>query len=230
MTDGATRDLVVTRLYNAPLALVWRAWSDPSYVMQWWGPEGFTCPLAQIDFREGEMSLVCIRSPEYGDHYSTWRYERIVPMQQIAYQKQAMRPLPSGRGTLACFCLLVANSGALRPSCARALNPCVVGFGPVLLAPSHGRGVAEKNPSRRNTVAVSLEAFTELGAAAPSRSGGHPARSSLRREAPCLSAWAVSLLQHLEALEQEAEEKGGVHQLLADHFTKVYKVTMPLAA
>jgi hypothetical protein len=38
------------------------------------------------------------------------------------------------------------------------------------------------------------------------------------------------LLQHLDALEQEAEEKGGVHQMLADHFAKVYKVSLPLAA
>jgi hypothetical protein len=38
------------------------------------------------------------------------------------------------------------------------------------------------------------------------------------------------LLQHLEALEQEAEEKGGVQQLLADHFAKVYKVSLPRAA
>jgi hypothetical protein len=37
------------------------------------------------------------------------------------------------------------------------------------------------------------------------------------------------LLQHLEELEQEAEERGGVQQVLADHFAKVYKVTMPLA-
>jgi hypothetical protein len=38
------------------------------------------------------------------------------------------------------------------------------------------------------------------------------------------------LLQRLDALEQEAEEKGGVQQALADHFAKVYKVSMPLAA
>ena len=38
------------------------------------------------------------------------------------------------------------------------------------------------------------------------------------------------LLQHLETLEQEAEEKGGVQQMLADHFAKVYKVSLPLAA
>jgi hypothetical protein len=35
------------------------------------------------------------------------------------------------------------------------------------------------------------------------------------------------LLQHLDALEQEAEEKGGVQQVLADHFAKVYKVGLP---
>jgi hypothetical protein len=38
------------------------------------------------------------------------------------------------------------------------------------------------------------------------------------------------LLQHLEALEQEAEEKGGVQQVLSDHFAKVYKVSLPLSA
>jgi uncharacterized protein YndB with AHSA1/START domain len=89
MTDTTNNskkhDLVVTRIFNAPLSLVWKAWSDPLYVMQWWGPEGFTSPLAQMDFREGATSLVCMRSPAYGDHYSTWQYEKIVPMQRIEY-------------------------------------------------------------------------------------------------------------------------------------------------
>lgn len=38
------------------------------------------------------------------------------------------------------------------------------------------------------------------------------------------------LLQHLEALEQGAEEKGRVQQMLADHFARIYKVSVPLAA
>jgi hypothetical protein len=38
------------------------------------------------------------------------------------------------------------------------------------------------------------------------------------------------ITQHLDALEREAEEKGGVQQVLADHFAKVYKVSLPLAA
>jgi uncharacterized protein YndB with AHSA1/START domain len=79
------RDLIVTRVFDAPVEQVWKAWSDPSSVMQWWGPEGFTSPLAHMDFREGATSLVCMSSPEYGDHYSTWQYEKIVPMQRIEY-------------------------------------------------------------------------------------------------------------------------------------------------
>ena len=81
------RDLVVTRIFDAPVEMVWKAWTDPEVVMQWWGPTGFTSPLARIDFREGGTSLVCMRAPEYGfgDQYSTWQYREIVPMKRIDY-------------------------------------------------------------------------------------------------------------------------------------------------
>jgi uncharacterized protein YndB with AHSA1/START domain len=82
------RDVVVTRVFDAPVELVWRAWSDPEYVRQWWGPTGFTCPLAEMDFREGGRTLVCMRAPqEFGgqDMYNTWTYTRILPMQRIEY-------------------------------------------------------------------------------------------------------------------------------------------------
>jgi uncharacterized protein YndB with AHSA1/START domain len=79
------RDLVVTRVFDAPLEQVRKAWSDPEYVMQWWGPEGFTSPLAKMDFREGGTSLVCMSSPEYGDLYNIWTYRKIVPTERIEY-------------------------------------------------------------------------------------------------------------------------------------------------
>jgi uncharacterized protein YndB with AHSA1/START domain len=82
------RDLVVTRIFNAPVDLVWKAWTDPALVMQWWGPDGFTSPSAEIDFREGGTSLVCMRAPrEFGgqDFYSTWTYQKIVPLQRIEF-------------------------------------------------------------------------------------------------------------------------------------------------
>ncbi|HEX3051394.1 MAG TPA: SRPBCC domain-containing protein [Aggregatilineaceae bacterium] len=79
------RDLVMTRVFDAPIEQVWKAWTDPEWVMQWWGPTGFTCPLAKIDFREGGTSLVGMSSPEYGDHYSTWHYQEIVPLKRIEF-------------------------------------------------------------------------------------------------------------------------------------------------
>jgi len=67
------------------LKLVWRAWSDPEHIKKWWGPQGFTAPLVQVDFREGATTLVCMSSPQHGEHYSTWRYEKIIPMLLIEY-------------------------------------------------------------------------------------------------------------------------------------------------
>ncbi len=81
-------NMVVTRDIDAPVEQVWKAWSASERVMKWWGPTGFTCPLAKMDFREGGTSLVCMRAPqEYGgmDMYNTWTYTKIVPMQRIEF-------------------------------------------------------------------------------------------------------------------------------------------------
>jgi uncharacterized protein YndB with AHSA1/START domain len=84
-TADTKRDLVVTCVFDAPVEPVWKAWTDPEHVMRWWGPTGFTSPLAKMDFREGGTSLVCMRSPEGQDIYNTWTYRKIVPMERIEY-------------------------------------------------------------------------------------------------------------------------------------------------
>ena len=83
-----TFDVIITRVFDAPVEEVWRAWSDPEYVTRWWGPTGFTSPSAEMDFREGGASLVCMRAPaEYGgqDMYHTWTYTRIDPHERIEF-------------------------------------------------------------------------------------------------------------------------------------------------
>jgi uncharacterized protein YndB with AHSA1/START domain len=87
-TEFKKRDLVVTRIFEAPVERVWKAWLDPADVMQWWGPQGFTCPVAKMDFREGGTSLVCMRAPqEFGgqDFYNAWSYQEIEPLERIEY-------------------------------------------------------------------------------------------------------------------------------------------------
>jgi uncharacterized protein YndB with AHSA1/START domain len=63
-TEPQQRNLVVTRVFDAPLEQIWKAWSDSEQVRRWWGPAGFTCPVAKMDFREGGTSLVCMRAPK----------------------------------------------------------------------------------------------------------------------------------------------------------------------
>ena len=85
------RDLVITRIFDAPVERVWRAWTDPEYVMRWWGPTGFTSPLCRIDFREGGKYLFCMRAPKEfqgGQHfYTAGVYKKIVPMRLIEYSQ-----------------------------------------------------------------------------------------------------------------------------------------------
>jgi len=85
-----TNQLIVTRVFNAPVESVWRTWTEPELVKRWWGPDRFTCPSAKIDFREGGVSLVAMRAPnEMGGNewFSIWVYTKIVPMKSIEFDQ-----------------------------------------------------------------------------------------------------------------------------------------------
>lgn len=85
MGPEGPRELVITRHFDAPRALVWKAWSEPEYVKRWWGPQHFTSPVCQIDFRVGGRYLFSMRSPEGQEFYSTGVYQKIEPMDEIVY-------------------------------------------------------------------------------------------------------------------------------------------------
>jgi uncharacterized protein YndB with AHSA1/START domain len=77
--------MVITRIFDAPRELVWKAWTDPKYVMQWWGPKGFTSPECKIDFRVGGKYLFCMKSPDGevvgwngGEYFEIVVHEKIV--------------------------------------------------------------------------------------------------------------------------------------------------------
>jgi len=77
--------MVITRIFDAPRELVWKAWTDPKYVMQWWGPKGFTAPVCKIDFRVGGKFLCCMKSPDgqvvgwnAGEYFEIVLHEKIV--------------------------------------------------------------------------------------------------------------------------------------------------------
>ncbi len=75
--------MTITRVFDAPRELVWKAWTDPQYVMQWWGPTGFTAPICKMDFRVGGKFLICMRMPDGQEFWNGGEYHEIVPYEKI---------------------------------------------------------------------------------------------------------------------------------------------------
>src|ERR1700730_3444955 len=84
-TANEKERMVITRVFDAPRALVWKAWTDPKYVMQWWGPKGFTAPFCEIDFRVGGKFLWCMRTPDGQEGWNAGEYHEIVLHEKIVY-------------------------------------------------------------------------------------------------------------------------------------------------
>jgi len=85
VAERGKQEIVITRVFDAPRELVWKAWIDPEHFQRWWGPKDYTCPFCQMDLRVGGKYLNCMRSPEGQDFWSTGVYREIVPLERIVY-------------------------------------------------------------------------------------------------------------------------------------------------
>ncbi len=81
----ADDELLITRIFDAPPKLVFELWSDPDHFKRWMGPEGFDCPVAELDFRVGGRYRGLIRSPENGDNWFSGVYREIQPHTRLAF-------------------------------------------------------------------------------------------------------------------------------------------------
>ena len=82
------KQIEVTRIFNAPVEMVWKVWTDPELVKRWWGPKHFISPVAKIDFKEGGKSIVSMQAPkEMGgqEFFSLWVYVKIIPLKTIEF-------------------------------------------------------------------------------------------------------------------------------------------------
>ena len=93
MADEANKntgkeDLVISRIIDAPVERVWKAWTDPEHVKRWWGPKYYTSPGCKIDLREGGKYIFSMRAPaEQGGQvsYTSGVYKRIVPLELLEF-------------------------------------------------------------------------------------------------------------------------------------------------
>ncbi len=81
--DKSNNELSITRVFDAPRERVWQAWTDPQMFRKWWGPKGFTAPVAKFDLRVGGKYLNCMRSPEGQEYWSTGVYREILQPERL---------------------------------------------------------------------------------------------------------------------------------------------------
>jgi uncharacterized protein YndB with AHSA1/START domain len=82
-TEG--REHLITRVFDAPRELVFKAWTDPKLLAEWWGPACFTTPICEMDVRPGGAYRTVIRSPDGIDYPAKGIYREVVPPKLLVY-------------------------------------------------------------------------------------------------------------------------------------------------
>jgi len=86
------RELVITRLFDAPKELVFKVWTEPEHIKNWWGPKPFTAPRAEVDLRPGGEYLYVMRTPEGQDLPPfQGKFIEVVPNEKIVFSIDAFR-------------------------------------------------------------------------------------------------------------------------------------------
>jgi uncharacterized protein YndB with AHSA1/START domain len=75
--------LFIERVFDAPRALVWKAWTEPKYISRWWGPKDFTAPFCKIDLRPGGGFHYCMKSPQGKEYWNIGEFVEVDPPKKI---------------------------------------------------------------------------------------------------------------------------------------------------
>lgn len=103
--------IVITRTFNAPRDLVWRVWTEPAHIAQWWGPKGFTTRVEEMDLRPGGKSRYVMIGPDGAEYPGEGVFQEVVPQERIVttdkfgedYQPTTDVDLPQGMVLTAIF-------------------------------------------------------------------------------------------------------------------------------
>lgn len=85
MAESKDRELVFTRVFDAPRELVWKAWTEPEHVSRWWGPRGFTTTIHDMDLRPGGIWRQTMHGPDGTNYPSKHVFIEVVKHERISY-------------------------------------------------------------------------------------------------------------------------------------------------
>jgi uncharacterized protein YndB with AHSA1/START domain len=86
----AEREITLTRTFDAPRALVFKAWTDAEHLAQWWGPHGFTNPVCEIEARVGGAIRIDMRAPNGAVYRMKGEIREIVPPERLVFTNCAL--------------------------------------------------------------------------------------------------------------------------------------------
>lgn len=82
-SSQSDREIVITRIFNAPRELVFKAWTEAKHIEQWWGPEGFTTRVTEMDLRPGGQWCYVMISPDGTEYPAQGVFREIVPPERL---------------------------------------------------------------------------------------------------------------------------------------------------
>lgn len=93
--DAQDRTVTIERLFDAPISLVWKAWTQPEHISHWWGPKGMKIEIVEHDFKVGGKWKYNMPMPNGKLFVSEGKYLEIIPGQKIVTTAD-FRPMTEG--------------------------------------------------------------------------------------------------------------------------------------
>jgi uncharacterized protein YndB with AHSA1/START domain len=83
--DATAKEFVISRVLDAPRDLVWKAFTDPERMKQWWGPKGFTVIHSKMDLRVGGTYHYGMKAPDGTPMWGKFVFREIVPPERMVF-------------------------------------------------------------------------------------------------------------------------------------------------
>ncbi len=77
--------VTLTRIFDAPRALVWKAWTDPTMMAQWFGPRGFTSTVGELDVRVGGSLRIVMHGPDGNKYPMKGEFREVTPPERLVF-------------------------------------------------------------------------------------------------------------------------------------------------
>jgi len=85
LTMPSDREIVLTRVFDAPRELVFEAWTKPEHLTRWWGPRRSTLPVCEVDLRPGGAYRFVNRAADGTEHPFKGVYREVVPPERLVF-------------------------------------------------------------------------------------------------------------------------------------------------